>query len=278
MKSLYVLVFLVCTITGYSQTTLTLHFESNKHELTSAAKARLDSFFLAEKQDISALTIDIDGHCDITGTEGYNNTLSEKRALTVKEYLLKKGVILTAIANTRSHGKSAPLNENKTAAERQLNRRVDVRITKAVQASLSPENEKLSLSEKIADTATKAGATIALKNINFYGSSPLPLPESFVPMDELLEIMRVHHTLVIEIRGHICCVPYSGDNEYTNTGNGLSEERARTVYAHLVGNGIEASRVSYKGFGHSQPIFDYPEKTEEERIANRRVEIKIISK
>jgi outer membrane protein OmpA-like peptidoglycan-associated protein len=90
--------------------------------------------------------------------------------------------------------------------------------------------------------------------------------------------MRVNPKLVIEIQGHICCVSHSGDSPYGATGNGLSEERARSIYAELTGKGIEPNRVFYKGLGHSQPVYPYPEKNEEERIANRRVEIKIISK
>jgi len=43
-------------------------------------------------------------------------------------------------------------------------------------------------------------------------------------------------------------------------------------------NGIEASRISYKGWGHSNPIYPYPERSEEEKTLNRRVELVIISK
>jgi outer membrane protein OmpA-like peptidoglycan-associated protein len=42
-------------------------------------------------------------------------------------------------------------------------------------------------------------------------------------------------------------------------------------------NGIEAERISYTGFGVSQPIYAIPERTMEEEKANRRVEIKIVS-
>lgn len=278
MKSLYVSIVLLCSLTGYSQKAFTVLFGFNKYDLTAATRARLDSFLRSEKQVLSALTIELDGHCDSIGSDKYNNKLSEKRAMSVKQYLLKNGIPPAGIVNTGSHGRLVPLNENKTGEERQLNRRVEIRIARVSNTKLSATDESMSLMEKIADTATKAGTTIILKNINFFGGSPFPLPESFDTMDELLQTMKVNYNLVIEIRGHICCVAGPEDSEYRNTGNGLSEERARTVYAHLIGYGIEASRVSYKGFGHSLPIYAYPEKNEEERTANRRVEIKIISK
>lgn len=275
MKPLLLGICLLSFVSVYPQTIFTVHFELDKYHLTASTRASLDSFVLAEKQNLNGLFIELDGYCDISGTDEYNNELSRKRAMSVQRYLTKIGISAKSITNMNSHGRSSPLNENKTEEERQQNRRVTVRVSKTGPA---PGDDSLSLMEKIADTATKSGTTIALKNINFYGGSPLPLPGSFATMDELLETMRVNYKLVIEIRGHICCVPYPDDSEYRATGNGLSEERARTVYAHLVGNGIEANRVSYKGYGHSLPIYPYPEKSEEERVANRRVEIKIISK
>src|SRR5688572_22225440 len=104
-------------------------------------------------------------------------------------------------------------------------------------------------------------------------------PESRPILDELLDAMKTHPKLVIEIQGHICCENRIGDGMDLETGiYNLSTARAKAIYDHLISNGIQASRVSYKGFGHSQPMYPFPERTEEERVANRRVEIKIISK
>jgi outer membrane protein OmpA-like peptidoglycan-associated protein len=278
MKCLPISIFLLCTCAGYAQTTITIHFESGKYTLTASARMSLDSFLLTEKENLSTAIFHVHGYCDAIGSDSFNDRLSANRVMTVKKYLLAKGILPAGIGEERAHGEKDPLTGNTTEEGRRLNRRVEISLVKVAPTYLQKNEPVRSLAEKIADTATKAGTTIALNNINFYGGSPLPLPESFATLDELLEIMRVNYSLVIEIRGHICCVTYPGDIEYRSTGNGLSEERARTVYAHLVGNGIEASRVSYKGFGHSLPIYPYPEKTEEERTANRRVEIKIISK
>jgi len=56
----------------------------------------------------------------------------------------------------------------------------------------------------------------------------------------------------------------------------LSVQRAKFVYTHLLQQGIQASRMSYKGFGASHKL--YPEENNErEKELNRRVEIKVLS-
>jgi outer membrane protein OmpA-like peptidoglycan-associated protein len=278
MKAILIGIALLCSFAAHSQRSLTVYFDFNKYELTGTARMQLDSFLVAEKENLPGSIFNLDGYCDFIGSDDYNNTLSMNRVSAVKKFLLKYGIEPGSIGTAIGHGEKDPLNENKTEEERRLNRRVEISILKVVQTSLPVPKEIKSLKEKIADTTTIAGTNIVLKNMNFFGGTPFLLPESFPVVDELLEVMRLHPKLVIEIQGHICCVVYSGDSPYRGTGNGLSEERARTIYAELIGKGIEANRVSYKGFGHSQPIYPYPEKSEEERITNRRVEIKIISK
>ena len=58
----------------------------------------------------------------------------------------------------------------------------------------------------------------------------------------------------------------------------LSTQRAKAIHNFLVSNEIDKSRLSYKGFGSTQPIYPLPEKDETQRAANRRVEILIVEK
>ena len=98
-------------------------------------------------------------------------------------------------------------------------------------------------------------------------------------LKELLTILQERPTLVIEIQGHICCgqnEPADGMDIDTNE-RALSLNRAKAVYNFLVLNGIAEERLSYKGFGYTQPIIN-PEITETDKTTNRRVEIKIIKK
>jgi outer membrane protein OmpA-like peptidoglycan-associated protein len=98
-------------------------------------------------------------------------------------------------------------------------------------------------------------------------------------LQELLEAMQTYATLKIRVEGHICCQQDKADGIDQETGiQNLSEARAKAVMDYLLANGIDSKRVNYKGFGHSAPIYPFPEKSEEEKTQNRRVEIKIVSK
>ncbi|NMC74513.1 MAG: OmpA family protein [Geobacteraceae bacterium] len=72
-------------------------------------------------------TIVISGHTDSTGSEQYNQALSERRANSVRNALIGMGVN-PARMTTIGYGKSKPVASNATEAGRQLNRRVELRI------------------------------------------------------------------------------------------------------------------------------------------------------
>jgi len=72
-------------------------------------------------------TIVISGHTDSTGSEQYNQALSERRANAVKNALVGMGVN-PARMTTIGYGKSKPVASNASEAGRQLNRRVELRI------------------------------------------------------------------------------------------------------------------------------------------------------
>ncbi|MCB0683816.1 MAG: OmpA family protein, partial [Saprospiraceae bacterium] len=70
------------------------------------------------------------------------------------------------------------------------------------------------------------------------------------------------------INGHTDDVGTEADNQQ------LSEARAKAVYDYLIREGIAASRLSYKGFGESQPLA--PNDTPQGRQQNRRTEFEIL--
>lgn len=65
------------------------------------------------------------GHTDTTGSESYNQALSERRAMSVKVYMLERGVDMSQLSSY-GRGESEPVSTNETEAGRQLNRRVEV--------------------------------------------------------------------------------------------------------------------------------------------------------
>ncbi|MBB4086528.1 OmpA family protein [Sphingomonas carotinifaciens] len=71
--------------------------------------------------------IDVYGHTDSTGSDAYNQTLSERRAVSVADYLASRGVQRARIG-TRGFGKTQPIESNDTDAGRAANRRVEIKI------------------------------------------------------------------------------------------------------------------------------------------------------
>ena len=77
--------------------------------------------------------IDIYGHTDSTGSDAYNQTLSENRARSVANYMSGRGVQPVRVA-TRGFGESQLAhNPERTEADRQANRRVEIRIVPATE-------------------------------------------------------------------------------------------------------------------------------------------------
>ncbi|WP_395045333.1 OmpA family protein [Flavobacterium sp.] len=104
-----------------------VRFDTNKSTLTSGAKANLDKLVPVFKS-YADTDIVIYGYTDSTGTVEYNQTLSEKRAASVKSYLAGKG-INTARFTTTGLGIGDPIATNETPEGRSQNRRVEFAIT-----------------------------------------------------------------------------------------------------------------------------------------------------
>lgn len=103
-----------------------LMFALNSSDLNQATKNNLSDLAetLKKYEDTDIL---IEGHTDSSGSESYNQTLSEKRANSVSGYLMTLGVSGQRLT-TIGYGENQPISENETAEGRQKNRRVEVAI------------------------------------------------------------------------------------------------------------------------------------------------------
>lgn len=104
-----------------------LYFDTNKYNLNEDATRRLDTVIAYMGLMPSVKTATIEGHADYRGTHPYNDVLSNRRAVTVREYMKSKGVEETRI-NLRYFGKRKPAASNKTRGGMAKNRRVRVRL------------------------------------------------------------------------------------------------------------------------------------------------------
>lgn len=101
-------------------------FDFDKAILKPGGKKQLDQ--LIEKiKKVSYEVVIVVGHTDAIGSDAYNLKLSQRRAEAVKAYLVSKGIAAKSI-HTEGKGKAQPVGDNKTAAGRAQNRRVDVEI------------------------------------------------------------------------------------------------------------------------------------------------------
>jgi outer membrane protein OmpA-like peptidoglycan-associated protein len=102
-------------------------FDFNKYTLKPEARerlARISGIVLAYPD----LRLEIDGYTDSVGSDEYNQTLSDKRAEAVRDYIVTSGVPMNNVM-ARGMGKADPVADNTTAAGRQLNRRVEMIVS-----------------------------------------------------------------------------------------------------------------------------------------------------
>lgn len=126
--------------------------------------------------------------------------------------------------------------------------------------------------EEITEVAPEleVGESITLKNVFFQTGKYTLLEVSIVELDKVVEMMQRHPTMRIELGGHTDNVGRAETNQT------LSEQRAKAVYDYLVKKGVAAERLSYKGYGQSQPVADND--TPEGRRQNRRTVFTILEK
>lgn len=106
-------------------------FDTGSYSLKPAFRATLDQVAASLIQYPNSL-IDVYGHTDSTGSDSYNQALSQNRASTVMNYLIAKGVPAARI-RAQGFGETMPVADNATAEGRAKNRRVEIKIVPVTQ-------------------------------------------------------------------------------------------------------------------------------------------------
>ncbi|MBA3056077.1 MAG: OmpA family protein [Sphingomonadales bacterium] len=106
-------------------------FDVGSYTLKPEFRATLDKVAESLKQYPDSL-IDVYGHTDSTGSDAYNQTLSENRARTVANYLSVQGVS-SARVRSQGFGETMPVADNATDEGRRKNRRVEIKIVPVTQ-------------------------------------------------------------------------------------------------------------------------------------------------
>lgn len=102
-------------------------FSTGSYKLLSKSYSKLNDVVSILNENPS-YKVQIDGHTDSQGDDAKNQTLSENRAASVKAYLVSKGVDEGRLSST-GYGETKPVADNKTAAGRAKNRRVEMTLS-----------------------------------------------------------------------------------------------------------------------------------------------------
>lgn len=290
---LAIMLSLTGSVAVFSQQQFSVYFDSDKFDPSTKETTRLTNWIAANGK---AKIVGVYGFTDEDGTSGYNDTLAQKRINTIMS-LVRGKVNTRDDFKTRSFGELHQLSKIKAQnrkvtlfylEEKDLTREneilgikeepkpIPVRAAVQYPDKMVFENPDGTKSEYKMDvafmqqvSAAKVGEKLKIDNLNFQINTYIVVPTSRGKLYELLTVLKSNPDLKVEIHGHLCCMPVDRLD--------LSTQRAKAIKNFLVSNGIDASRLSYKGFGSSQPIFPIPEKDEAQRAANRRVELLIVA-
>lgn len=128
------------------------------------------------------------------------------------------------------------------------------KVKYAIENAKANENNEIKIDfEKIADRG--------LYDVN----SAVISKNSYEGLDAVADFMKRHSDTTLRVEGH---TDSTGKADYNQQ---LSEQRANSVKKYLVNKGVEASRITTKGFGATKPIAD--NFTKEGRAQNRRTEM-----
>ncbi|MCK9255092.1 MAG: OmpA family protein [Bacteroidales bacterium] len=286
--------FLICLLSfiikAQNSESFYIHFDINSYEIETKYKSIFEDIDLSQINNI-----DIYAYTDFLGSKRYNDELSQKRAHSSKELLISLGIEpakITSCQGKSIHKNSSFENRNdKTDRGIKEHRKSEIIITYTNQEQTKTYTYQDTISfAKELDNDTKdtdlsnikakdleIGKTFNIKNINFEGGTPNFLPSADKPLQELSSLMRENPNLKIDIVGHICCHNSNETDGYDFTNNTytLSKNRAEAVYNFLIKQGIDASRMSFRGVGSSQRLYPY-ERSAWEQEQNRRVEIIVV--
>lgn len=252
MTNLKILLLFLLSTFCVAQNKVDIYFDFNEIKINEPSQKVFQDWF---KENPNTEIYQISGYCDTVGTNPYNKKLATERINTIEKLLKSNKIAVTS-------------NVQKVVVGEDFDTSIDQAENRRVTFLYSTKEDSKSYASSL--NTAKKGQYLELKGLNFYGGKDIVLPQSIPVVEELLLVMKNNENLKIEIHGHICCFTVDTEN--------LSFKRAQAVYDYLAKNGIAMDRLSFKGFGSTMPIYQLPEKSEEERIANRRVEILVLKK
>jgi OOP family OmpA-OmpF porin len=228
---------------------LDIQFEINMDAIQREEQEKLAvvATFLERYPETSAV---IEGHTDNVGSSANNLRLSQRRAESVVDYLVREHRIDRSRLRAAGHGEARPIADNRTEEGKRANRRIATIIGCATDiAGLEP---------------LPARVTLAMQ-IEFDTDSTVVKPQYHRQIGNVAEFLAANPALTAVVEGH-------SDNASPGMAQRISHQRAQAVASYLVEQfGVERSRLTVQGFGETRR-FAY-NTSAEGRQENRRVNI-----
>ena len=256
----FIFLIFLCFHVSYSQSdsTISIFFNFNEFHLRRLSYEKIQSEFSGKQFGIKKIT----GFADTAGSNYYNLKLSEKRTLSVYNFLLKNRLVDSNVTLT-FYGE-----EKSGHQDAYLDRRVEVQYE-------IPEQGKIVGKDSVVNP--KVFEVYNLSNIYFKPNLAVVESFSLPDLEITAKYLQSLHDCRFEIVGHVNA-PLSESAMKNSKAlmpiQKLSEDRARTIFDLLAEYGISKEKMSTRGAGNSQMVIKNP-KNEDEMRKNMRVEILI---
>lgn len=281
-KLIYILLLFPITPTRAQRATDTfkLYFDLDVPTLNSKMEKKIDLLIYNDKI-LSGSGVTIVGYADFLGSEGYNQSLSMKRAQNVKDYLVKYGINEKDITLCVGKGKVYRKGVEDPGGY-PTDRRVDIVMNNFTGKNITDKSKgkkdtirRVNVNNIEDIKHMRSGTVVKLKNVYFPADRHVMKPESMEALEKLYQVLKENPNLKISIEGHVCCIRDAPDAfDIDSYEPHLSVNRAKAIYKYLIDKGIDANRLTYAGYGRRRPIIDI-EQSEEDAEKNRRVEIRV---
>lgn len=279
-KVLLYILFIVFPFVASAQTKIkSFYFENEKSIPTPYSQNQLGLFKQSfNRGEITIL--EIYSYTDSVGSVSYNDSLAKRRLDYVSNFL---GVVSNSNVKLKPYG----LDRKYDVKNYKSWRRVDIyyaiggkspvlkqdTITEVIEEKEQEIIEEIEeIVEEKMDTANQdlidasfRASLPYIMNIEFIEGTAKIEPASFSEIKKMYDYLSTHKAVNILIRGHVCC----GNNMR------ISKNRAKSVYKELLKMGLDKNRLDYVGMSNKEPLV-FPEKTNEDRQRNRRVDVQFI--
>lgn len=244
--------------------TFTSYFDFDANVLNEQELKKLRNF-LELNPDIHIFQLK--GFTDPKGGTSYNETLALERIKTILFYLKDEGIEQQVIGeNYPRNGKVSHAEMRKVEISYITGHPVNIKNDTIIKESPIKIESPVIVEESRFDELITAEEPVSIDlDVKFIGGEDILLKESLPDLKNFYNFVASHQNIRFLIRGHVCCM-----NDYN-----LSVRRAKAIYDYLVDKGIDPSRLEYKGYSNTMPKVS-PERTEADRIQNRRVDVLII--